>query len=111
MMIELIPSTYLPLFIYFSRIMDVSHGTLRIMFVSKGMKAKATICGFFEVLIWVIVVAQIFRIRITCFSTWLLLLAFQPARLSGSLLVRKCRWVLRSSGLLCQKRVLNCLIN
>src|SRR5690625_3831174 len=111
MMIELIPSTYLPLFIYFSRIMDVSLGTLRIMFVSKGMKAKATICGFFEVLIWVIVVAQIFQ----NLDNWLFYLAFaaglQPERLSESLLRRKCRWVLRSSGLLCQKRVLNCLIN
>src|SRR5690625_4328344 len=80
MMIELIPSTYLPLFIYFSRIMDVSLGTLRIMFVSKGMKAKATICGFFEVLIWVIVVAQIFQ----NLDNWLFYLAFAAAFATGS---------------------------
>ena len=80
MMIELIPSTYLPLFIYFSRIMDVSLGTLRIMFVSKGMKAKATICGFFEVLIWVIVVAQIFQ----NLDNWLFYLAFAAGFATGT---------------------------
>lgn len=36
-------------------------GTLRIMFVSKGMRGKATILGFVEVLIWIIIVAQIFQ--------------------------------------------------
>src|SRR5690625_6466611 len=81
MMIELIPSAYLPLFIYFSRIMDVSLGTLRIMFVSKGMKAKATICGFFEVPIWVIVVAQIFQ----NLDNWLFYLAFAAGFATGTL--------------------------
>src|SRR5690625_6435110 len=80
MMIELIPSAYLPLFIYLSRIMDVSLGTLRSMFVSKGMKAKATICGFFEVLIWVIVVAQIFQ----NLDNWLFYLAFAAGFATGT---------------------------
>lgn len=31
------------------------------MFVSKGLKGKAAILGFFEVLIWIIIVAQIFQ--------------------------------------------------
>ncbi|TVR19260.1 MAG: DUF2179 domain-containing protein [Balneolaceae bacterium] len=61
LVIEIIPAAWLPLFIFFARILDVSIGTLRIMFVSKGLRGKATILGFIEVLIWIIVVAQIFQ--------------------------------------------------
>ena len=49
----------LPLIIFVGRILDVSLGTLRIIFVSKGEKVKAPIIGFFEVLIWVVVISQI----------------------------------------------------
>lgn len=49
----------LPLLIFFGRIFDVSLGTLRIIFVSKGEKYKAPIIGFFEVFIWVVVISQI----------------------------------------------------
>lgn len=58
---ELLPGAYVPLFIFLARILDVSLGTLRIMFVSKGMRGKATILGFIEVLIWIVIVAQIFQ--------------------------------------------------
>jgi len=50
----------LPVMIYFGRICDVTLGTLRIIFVSKGEKGKAPIVGFFEVFIWVVVISQIF---------------------------------------------------
>ncbi|MBC8415165.1 MAG: DUF2179 domain-containing protein [Candidatus Cloacimonetes bacterium] len=49
----------LPLLIFFSRIVDVSLGTLRIIFVNKGMRYLAPIVGFFEILIWLIVISQI----------------------------------------------------
>ena len=49
----------LPLLIFISRIFDVSLGTLRIIFVSKGMKFWAPLIGFFEVLIWLVVMGQI----------------------------------------------------
>jgi uncharacterized protein YebE (UPF0316 family) len=49
----------LPLVIFFSRIADVSLGTLRITMVSRGYKWESALLGFFEVLIWVIVVAQL----------------------------------------------------
>lgn len=48
-----------PLFIFFARIADVSLGTIRITMVSRGYKGPAAFLGFFEVLIWVIVVAQV----------------------------------------------------
>lgn len=49
----------LPIIIFFGRIVDVSLGTLRIIFVSKGEKYKAPIIGFFEVFIWVVIISQI----------------------------------------------------
>src|SRR5690554_4224575 len=49
----------LPVVIFFGRIVDVSLGTLRIIFVSKGEKNKAPLIGFVEVFIWVVVISQI----------------------------------------------------
>lgn len=51
----------LPLAIFLARIADVSLGTLRIMFVSKGMKHIAPIVGFFEVFIWILAISRIFQ--------------------------------------------------
>ncbi len=58
--IEFMPEGWVPAFVFFARIADVSIGTLRIMFVSKGLRIPAAILGFIEVLIWIIVVSQIF---------------------------------------------------
>lgn len=49
----------LPLLIFGSRILDVSIGTIRILFVSRGLKNIAPILGFFEVLIWIIAAKQV----------------------------------------------------
>lgn len=49
----------LPFMIFLARIMDVSIGTMRIIFVSKGNKRIAPILGFFEVFIWIIAISQI----------------------------------------------------
>ncbi len=51
----------LPLLIFFARIMDVSIGTLRLIFVSKGFKFYAPILGFFEVIIWLLAIGQIMQ--------------------------------------------------
>ena len=51
----------LPLIIFFARICDVSLGTMRIVFVSKGKKNIAPILGFFELLIWIVVISEIFK--------------------------------------------------
>ncbi len=49
----------LPILIFFGRIVDVSLGTLRIIFVSKGEKYLAPLIGFFEVFVWVVIISQI----------------------------------------------------
>jgi uncharacterized protein YebE (UPF0316 family) len=51
----------LPLFIFFARIIDVSLGTIRIVFVSRGKKFLAPAFGFFEVLIWLLAIGQIMK--------------------------------------------------
>ena len=51
----------LPIIIFFARICDVSLGTLRIVFVSKGKKNIAPILGFFELFIWIVVINQIIK--------------------------------------------------
>ncbi len=50
----------LPVIIFFGRIVDVSLGTLRIIMVSKGQKYIAPVIGFLEVLIWIVVISEIF---------------------------------------------------
>ena len=49
----------LPLLIFFGRIFDVTLGTLRIIFVSKGKRTIAPVIGFFEVFIWIVIISQI----------------------------------------------------
>jgi len=51
----------MPLLIFLARICDVSIGTLRIIFVSKGKKNIAPILGFFEVLIWITAISKIMQ--------------------------------------------------
>lgn len=50
----------LPLLIIIARIFDVSLNTLRIIYLSKGLKNLVPILGFFEVLIWLLAVTRIF---------------------------------------------------
>ncbi len=51
----------LPLLIFIARITDVSIGTIRIIFVSRGNKLIAPLLGFFEVLIWVFAISHILQ--------------------------------------------------
>jgi uncharacterized protein YebE (UPF0316 family) len=51
----------MPLLIFCARICDVSIGTMRIIFVSKGKRNIAPILGFFEVLIWITAISKIMQ--------------------------------------------------
>jgi len=51
----------LPLIIVIARIVDVSLGTLRVIFTIKGYKYLAPVFGFFEVLIWLLVITRIIK--------------------------------------------------
>ena len=58
---ELFTWVILPALIFFARIFDVSIGTMRLIFVSKGLKILAPILGFFEVTIWLLAIGQIMQ--------------------------------------------------
>jgi uncharacterized protein YebE (UPF0316 family) len=51
----------LPFLIFIARIADVSIGTVRLIFVSRGFKYLAPVVGFFEVLIWIVAISQIMK--------------------------------------------------
>jgi uncharacterized protein YebE (UPF0316 family) len=51
----------LPLLIFLARICDVSIGTVRIIFVSRGKKLLAPLLGFFEILIWLLAIQQVMQ--------------------------------------------------
>jgi uncharacterized protein YebE (UPF0316 family) len=50
---------FLPLMVFFARVTDVTLGTLRIIFISRGKRNVAPFLGFVEVFIWITVVSQI----------------------------------------------------
>jgi uncharacterized protein YebE (UPF0316 family) len=49
----------LPLLIFCFRIGDVSLGTIRVIFISKGLKYIAPVIGFFEVIIYLVAIGQV----------------------------------------------------
>lgn len=60
-MMESIPDAWIPLVIFIGRIFDVGLGTLRVLFVTRGLKVRASFLGFCEVLIWTIVIVQLIQ--------------------------------------------------
>lgn len=51
----------LPLLIFVARVADVSIGTVRVIFVARGLKYMAPTIGFFEILIWLLAIGQIMK--------------------------------------------------
>jgi uncharacterized protein YebE (UPF0316 family) len=51
----------LPLIIFAARVIDVTLGTLRIIFTARGKRRVAPLLGFVEVFIWVTVISQLVR--------------------------------------------------
>lgn len=62
----------LPVLIFVSRIGDVTLGTLRHVIASRGHKNLSPILGFFEVLIWIVIVSQIMKEvnNFACYIGW-----------------------------------------
>ncbi|OEH84170.1 hypothetical protein BHU72_12240 [Desulfuribacillus stibiiarsenatis] len=47
------------LFIFFARVLDVSMGTIRVLMLMRGQKYYAAVIGFFEVMIFVVVLGKV----------------------------------------------------
>lgn len=67
--------------IFSARIIDVSIGTLRIIFLTRGLKYRAAILGFFESLVWVIAISQV----MTNVNSWQAYLAFAGGFAGGNI--------------------------
>ena len=51
----------LPLLIFFARICDVSLETIRVIYISKGIKYLAPIIAFFEIVIWLLAMEVVMK--------------------------------------------------
>jgi len=51
----------IPLLIFIARVTDVSLGTIRVIFVARGLKYLAPVVGFFEIIIWLLAIGQIMQ--------------------------------------------------
>ena len=51
----------LPLMIFLARVTDVTLGTVRLIFVARGYRSLAPVIGFFEILIWIVVIGQVMK--------------------------------------------------
>ncbi len=58
---EIFTFILLPALIFLARVCDVTIGTMRIIFVSKGAKIIAPLLGFFEILIWLIAIGKVMQ--------------------------------------------------
>lgn len=56
---EIFAYVILPVMIFCARICDVTMGTLRVIFISKGIRYLAPFIGFFEVIIWLLAIGQV----------------------------------------------------
>ena len=51
----------LPVLIFIARVMDVSLGTIRIIFISRNLRYLAPVIGFVEILIWLLAIREIMQ--------------------------------------------------
>ena len=71
----------IPLLIFLARVADVSIGTMRIIFVSKGYKYISPVLGFFEILIWLLAMSKIFQ----NLDMWFYYIAYAAGFATGNL--------------------------
>jgi uncharacterized protein YebE (UPF0316 family) len=69
----------LPILIFIARIADVSINTIRIIYVLGGRRWTATLLGFFESLIWLMAIRQIFEHM----DNWICYVAYPAGFASG----------------------------
>ena len=84
-----------PLLIFCARICDMSLDTIRVIFMSKGIKYLPSFIGFFEVIIWLVAIGQVMNnlTNAVCYIAYGA--GFPPGRLSAWLSRRNCRLALR----------------
>ncbi len=71
----------IPVLIFLARLTDVTIGTMRLIFVSKGYKLVAPILGFFEIIIWLLAISQIMQ----HLDNWVCYVAYGAGFAAGNL--------------------------
>jgi uncharacterized protein YebE (UPF0316 family) len=56
---EVFAFVIVPVLIFLARVCDMSLDTIRVIFVSKGIRYLPAIVGFFEVIIWLVAIGQV----------------------------------------------------
>lgn len=77
---EVFSLVIIPLLIFLARVCDVSIGTLRIIFLSKGYRFLAPFVGFFEVIIWLLAAREVF----SSLNSWLPIIAYSLGFAAGT---------------------------
>lgn len=54
-----------PVFIFCARVVDVSIGTMRTIFVVRGYRAVSALLGLIEVMVWIVAVSGVLREQLT----------------------------------------------
>jgi uncharacterized protein YebE (UPF0316 family) len=69
---EIFAFVIVPLLIFFARVCDMSLDTIRVIFVSKGIRYLPAIVGFFEVIIWLVAIGQVMNnlTNIVCYLAY-----------------------------------------
>lgn len=62
------------------RVVDVSLATLRTVYILQGRRIRASVIGFFEVLIWIFVISQV----VAAISSWILMVAYAGGFATGT---------------------------
>ncbi|WP_016776366.1 DUF2179 domain-containing protein [Anaerophaga thermohalophila] len=70
----------IPALIFLARVADVTIGTVRIVFISKGLKILAPILGFFEIFIWLLAMTKIFQ----NLDNWFYFIAYSAGFATGN---------------------------
>ena len=60
----------MPILIFTARVVDVSLGTLRMASIAQGLRKRAALFGFFEILIWIIAISYVLQ-NLTHFTNYL----------------------------------------
>lgn len=70
----------LPLLIFGARVCDVSLGTIRLLTLSRGYKLATVLLGFFELMVWLLAIGQIFQ----NLNSWVCYIAYAGGFAAGN---------------------------
>jgi len=70
--VQLLNYIAIPVGIFLARVVDVSLGTMKVIYVTQGNRWIAAGLGFFETLVWLVAISQVMKNLTTwhCYVAW-----------------------------------------